>query len=74
VPQLDGASLAKIYDEIATRNTARDLWLQFYMVSSSAAPIPAKDVKGLYCAIGALTQQAYESCYCAATAQGKQSP
>jgi sphingomyelin phosphodiesterase acid-like 3 len=74
VPQLDGASLAKIYDEIATRNTARDLWLQFYMVSSSAAPIPAKDVKGLYCAISGLTQQAYESCYCAATAPGKQSP
>ncbi|MFZ0911932.1 MAG: metallophosphoesterase [Candidatus Korobacteraceae bacterium] len=74
VPQLDGASLAKIYDEIATRNTARDLWLHLYMVSSSAAPIPAKDVKGLYCAIDALTQQAYESCYCAATVPEKPSP
>ena len=74
VPQLDGASLAKIYDEIATRNTARDLWLHLYMVSSSAAPIPAKDVKGLYCAIDALTQQAYESCYCTATVPEKPSP
>jgi hypothetical protein len=74
VPQLDGASLAKIYDEIATRNTARDLWLHLYMVSSSAAPIPAKDVRGLYCAISGLTQQGYESCYCAATVPEKPSP
>jgi sphingomyelin phosphodiesterase acid-like 3 len=73
VRQLDGASLARIYDEIASRNAAQDLWLKLFMVSSSDAPIPAKDVKGLYCAIGALTQQSYESCYCAAAAQGKQS-
>ena len=70
--QLDGASLARIYDEIVRRNAARDLWLKLYMVSSSDAPIPAKDVRGLYCAIGALTQQSYESCYCAAA--GKDSP
>ena len=74
VPQLDGASLAKIYDEIATRNKARNLWLHLYMVSSSAAPIPAKDVRGLYCAINGLTQQGYESCYCAATVPEKPSP
>jgi len=63
--QLNGASLAKIYDEIARRNKERELWLKLYMVSSSAAPIPAEDVKGLYCAIGALDQQSYESCSCA---------
>ena len=74
VRQLDGASLARIYDEIASRNTARDVWLQLYMVSSSAAPIPAKDVRGLYCSIRGLTQQSYESCYCVATESGKQSP
>ncbi len=72
VRQLDGASLASIEDEIAGRNAARGLWLQLYLVSSSAAPIPAKDVRGLYCAIGALTPQAYGSCYCAATEPGKQ--
>ncbi len=70
--QLDGAGLARIYDEIVSRNAARDLWLKLYMVSSSDTPIPAKDVRGLYCAIGALTQQSYESCYCAAA--GKDSP
>ena len=74
VRQLDGASLASIEDEIAGRNAARGLWLQLYLVSSSAAPIPAKDVRGLYCAIGALTPQAYGSCYCAATEPGKHSP
>ncbi len=74
VRQLDGASLARIYEEIASRNTARDVWLQLYMVSSSAAPIPAKDVRGLYCAIGGLSQQSYESCYCAATVPEKPSP
>ena len=72
--QLDGASLARIYDEIASRSTPRELWLRYYMVSSSAAPIPARDVKGLYCAIEGLTQQDYESCYCAPAAPGKPSP
>ncbi len=72
--QLDGSNLARIYDKIASRSTARDLWLKFYMVSSSAAPIPARDVKGLYCAIEGLTQQEYESCYCAAAAPGKPDP
>ena len=65
--QLDGASLVKIYDEIASQNKERELWLKLYMVSSSAAPIPADDVRGLYCAIAALDQQSYESCYCSAS-------
>jgi len=74
VRQLDGATLARIDDEIVSGNAARDLWLQLYLVSSTAAPIPAEDVRGLYCAIGALTPPAYESCYCGATESGKQSP
>ena len=62
--QLDGASLAKIYEKIASQNKERELWLKLYMVSSSAEPIPADDVKGLYCAIDALDPQSYQSCYC----------
>ena len=64
VPQLDGPSVVKIYDEIASRDKARSQWWRFYMVSSSAASISARDVKGLSCAIEGLTPEGYESCFC----------
>jgi len=72
VRQLDGASLAKVYDEIAARDSARNFWWQLYMVSSSAASVPATDVRGMSCAIGELTEPGFESCVCAATARGEQ--
>jgi sphingomyelin phosphodiesterase acid-like 3 len=72
VRQLDGASLATIYGEIASRNDARNLWWRLYTVSSSAVPTPGNDLKALYCAIGASTRQAYDSCYCAAATPAKQ--
>ncbi len=71
VRQLDGANLAQIYDQIASRDAARSLWWQLYMVSSSAEHLPARDVKALYCAIDGLTQPEYESCYCGAAAPDK---
>ena len=64
--QVDAASLTKIYNEIASDSAARDRWLKMYMVSSTAAPIPAADVKGLYCAMGALDQRSYAACACGA--------
>lgn len=67
VRQLDGASLAKIYGQVASMSAARELWLRLYLVSSAAQPIQAADVKTLTCAIGSPTQQTYESCYCSAT-------
>ncbi len=72
VRQLDGASLAKIYGQIASLRAARDLWLRLYLVSSSAQPIQAADVKALTCAIGGPTQQTYESCYCLAAVPASQ--
>jgi len=62
--QLGSASLTQIYDEISTDNGARDQWLKLYMVSSVAAPVPAEDVKGLYCAIGGLDRKSYAACAC----------
>ena len=62
--QLDGVSLAHLYDAITSTDQVRQLWLKLYMVSSSAAPVPAADVKGLYCAIGALDPQSYAACAC----------
>lgn len=64
--QLDSASLSIIYDEISSESGARDRWLKFYMVSSTDAPIPAADVKGLYCAMGALDPKSYAACACGA--------
>jgi sphingomyelin phosphodiesterase acid-like 3 len=65
VRQLDSASLTKIYNEITSGSNARDRWLKLYMVSSTAMPIPAADVKGLYCAISALDPKSYAVCACA---------
>ncbi len=67
--QLDSASLTKIYDEIASKSDARDRWLKLYMVSSTAAPIPSADVKGLYCAMSALDPNSYAACACGAQQQ-----
>ena len=64
--QLDGASLAKVYNEIATESDARARWLKLYMVSSTDAPVPTEDVKGLYCAMSALDPKSYASCSCGA--------
>ena len=72
--QLDGASLAREYDEIVSRKKARDLWLKLYMVSSTASLIPPDDVRALYCAIGALDQQSYEACYCAPPGSAPKAP
>ncbi len=67
--QLDTASLTKIYNEIASESDARAQWLKFYMVSSTDAPIPPTDVKGLYCAMGALDPKSYATCACGAQNQ-----
>jgi sphingomyelin phosphodiesterase acid-like 3 len=67
--QLDGANLTKVYNEIASESNARGRWLKLYMVSSTDAPIPAADVKGLYCAIGALDPKSYAVCACGAQKQ-----
>jgi hypothetical protein len=67
--QLDGTSLTKIYNEIASESDARARWLKFYMVSSTDAPIPAADLKGLYCAMGALDLKSYAACACGAPSQ-----
>ena len=64
IKELDGATLARLYDEIAGRKRDQDLWLKLYMVSSTASPIPSADVRGLCCAISALDQKSYEACYC----------
>jgi len=62
--QLDTASLTKIYKKIASERDARDRWLKLYTASSKAEPIPAGDVKGLYCAISALDPKSYATCAC----------
>ena len=64
VRRLDLESLGKIYGEIQGQPTARDQWLQLYNVSSSDVVVPPDTVRGLYCAIGALSVPAYASCYC----------
>jgi len=63
-PRLDLASLGTIYSQIQATGTDRDKWLKLYNVSSSAAKVPPDTVRGLYCAIGALSVAAYEKCYC----------
>jgi sphingomyelin phosphodiesterase acid-like 3 len=70
VQQLDGASLAKISGEITNTDAARAQWWRFYMVSSNAEQLSARDVKGLYCAIDGLTKEGYESCFCTAGEAG----
>lgn len=67
--QLDTANLTRIYDEIASDSDARARWLKLYMVSSTDAPIPAADVKGLYCAMDALDLKSYAACACGAQNQ-----
>ncbi len=66
VKRLDGASLAKIDERIINSSNTRNAWLKLYMVSSSADPIPSKDLRGLYCAIAGLDPKNYASCYCGA--------
>jgi hypothetical protein len=66
MPQLDLASLGTIYTQVQSTEAARDRWLKLYNVSSSAAKVPPDTVRGLYCAIGALSVAAYEKCYCPA--------
>jgi sphingomyelin phosphodiesterase acid-like 3 len=70
VRRLDLASLGTIYGEIQSTPSARDQWLKLYNVSSSGAVVPPDSVRGLYCAIGALSVPNYASCYCGATQQG----
>jgi sphingomyelin phosphodiesterase acid-like 3 len=65
VRRLDLASLGTIYGEIQSTPSSRAQWLKLYNVSSAAAVVEADSVRGLYCAIGALTPSAYERCYCA---------
>jgi sphingomyelin phosphodiesterase acid-like 3 len=65
--QLDSASLAKIYDGIASDEVARAHWLKLYNVSSSVAKIPPDTVRGLYCAIEGLGAGAYGNCACRPT-------
>ena len=64
----DAASLATLYDQIKTKTDVRDEWLKLYNVSSSAAYLPANGAPGLYCAIGELSPETYNSCYCPTTA------
>jgi sphingomyelin phosphodiesterase acid-like 3 len=67
--RLDAASLTRIYNEIVSESDARARWLKLYMVSSTDAPIPAADVKGLYCAMGALDLKSYATCACGVPSQ-----
>jgi sphingomyelin phosphodiesterase acid-like 3 len=62
--QLDGTSLTRVYNEIVSESDARARWLKLYMVSSTDAPIPASDIKGLYCAMEALDPKSYAACAC----------
>ena len=72
--EIDTASLSRIYDEIAAGGKAREQWLKLYMVSSSAAPVPPKDVRGLYCAMEGLSQQSYAACACPVTPSSAPAP
>jgi len=73
VRRLDLASLGKIYDEIQNTPSARSQWLKLYNVSSAAAVVEPDSIRGLYCAIGALSVPAYATCYCG-TAPGQDGP
>ncbi len=66
VKKIDPASLGKIYDEIATSDSARAHWLKLYNVSSSAAKVQPDTVRGLYCAIEGLGVGSYRKCACGA--------
>ena len=63
-PRLDLASLGKIYSQIQATENSRDRWLKLYNVSISVPQLPLDIVRGLYCAIGALSVPEYEKCYC----------
>jgi len=73
VRRLDLPSLGKIYDEIQSTPGARAQWLKLYNVSSAKAVVEPDSIRGLYCAIGALSVPAYASCYCG-PAPGLDSP
>jgi hypothetical protein len=68
VRRLDLASLGKIYDEIQSTPSSRAQWLKLYNVSSATAVVEPDSIRGLYCAIGALSVPAYANCYCGTTA------
>lgn len=68
--RLDGAALAKVNTAVMNSKTAEDQWLKFYNVSSTADPVPAKDVRGLSCATASLEVPAYQACYCGGTPGG----
>jgi hypothetical protein len=70
VQRLDLASLGKIYDEIQSIPGSRPQWLKLYNVSTAAAVVEPDSIRGLYCAIGALSVSAYATCYCG-TAPGQ---
>ena len=63
-PRLDLASLGTIYSQIQATENSRDRWLKLYNVSISVPQLPLDIVRGLYCAIGALSVPEYEKCYC----------
>ncbi len=68
--RLDLASLGKIYNEIQNAPGSRAQWLKLYNVSSAAVVVEPDSIRGLYCAIGALSVPAYARCYCG-TADGQ---
>ena len=66
--QLGLVSLGKIYNEIQNAPGSRAQWLKLYNVSSAAVVVEPDSIRGLYCAIGALSVPAYARCYCGTAA------
>jgi sphingomyelin phosphodiesterase acid-like 3 len=62
--RLDLVSLGKIYNEIQNAPGSRAQWLKLYNVSSAAVIVEPDSIRGLYCAIGALSVPASARCYC----------
>jgi hypothetical protein len=72
--ELDTASLGKLYDEVVADEKVRARWLQAYAVSGPAETGEIPIVRGLFCAVEAMTVESYKACYCAAPTVAKAIP
>jgi hypothetical protein len=72
--ELNSASLAKLYNEVVANENVRARWLQMYAVSGPAETGEIPIVRGLYCAVEAMTVDSYKACFCAAATPAKPIP
>jgi hypothetical protein len=61
---VDFATLRNVYDRVTSEDGARAEWFKLYDVSHPPEDAPPQEIRDLYCAMGSVDVESYESCYC----------